>query len=443
MPSTHPAPWELTHPQQSPLPPPEDDEDTKAPYDDLIDQYATPFTKNAKHSVYSVDASAFDRGASSYSLDQKPSQISDKDLEGSTVHGHDWEYPPQKARPEEKVEKRNWLAALVPDSLACRLYLLTVLVETAIDLAIEADLLIRFHELDKNESSNKDIVERKMPVYLTIFVFAHVFQFALAVDAVAARNTLQFLFLAMFNALFLVYAIIQINEIRTSLPLGTKGLSHIPINVLTTIIPIVISVAELVYCGLGWKIYTEFGWKVYKFLGADRRIKGMYAWYQIFLCLIKFDLFFWVGFSIQFIWLVLNNNDAEYYLTCAALPLSVIVLVEGHLAARYENKMMMWSFMAGCVAALVYFVYKLVKVLRFKDTDPTIGAVWETLTTFSVLAILLLLATFIIACILMRNFGRGLKDQISKNQAAGLQRGKSLYVHRGPMATHPNRMSIE
>jgi hypothetical protein len=162
----------------------------------------------------------------------------------------------------------------------------------------------------------------------------------------------------MFNALFLVYAIIQINEIRTSLPAGTTGLSHIPINVLTTIIPIVISVAELVYCALGWKIYTEFGWKVYKFLGADRRIKTMYAWYQIFLCLIKFDLFFWVGFSIQFIWLVLNNNDAEYYLTCAALPLSLIVLIEGHLAVRYENKMMMWSFMGGCVAALVYFVYK-------------------------------------------------------------------------------------
>lgn len=168
---------------------------------------------------------------------------------------------------------------------------------------------------------------------------------------------------SVFNALFLVYAIIQINEIRTSLPSDTKGLSHIPIGVLTTIIPIVISVAELIYCGLGWKIYTEFGWKVYKFLGADRRIKAMYAWYQIFLCLIKFDLFFWVGFSIQFIWLVLNNNDAEYYLTCAALPLSLIVLIEGHLAARYENKMMMWSFMAGCVAAMVYFLYKVISSL--------------------------------------------------------------------------------
>ncbi|KAJ3978950.1 hypothetical protein F5890DRAFT_1646994 [Lentinula detonsa] len=36
--------------------------------------------------------------------------------------------------------------------------------------------------------------------------------------------------------------------------------SAIPINVLTTIIPIVISIAELAYyIGLGWKIYNEFG----------------------------------------------------------------------------------------------------------------------------------------------------------------------------------------
>lgn len=162
----------------------------------------------------------------------------------------------------------------------------------------------------------------------------------------------------MFNALFLVYAVIQIQEIQQSLPKGTTGISHIPIDVLTLIIPIVISVAELAYCVLGWWIYTEFGWKVYKYLGADRRIKTMYAHYQIFLCLVKFDLFFWVGFSVQFIWLVLNKDGAEYYLTCAALPLSLIVLIEGHLAARYENRMMMWTFMGGCVAALVYFVYK-------------------------------------------------------------------------------------
>ena len=47
---------------------------------------------------------------------------------------------------------------LIPDSIACRLYLLTVLVETAIDLAIEADLLIRLHEFDKDDKDTLDFV---------------------------------------------------------------------------------------------------------------------------------------------------------------------------------------------------------------------------------------------------------------------------------------------
>lgn len=161
----------------------------------------------------------------------------------------------------------------------------------------------------------------------------------------------------LFNLLFLLYAIIQIGEIQNATT-TTDGIIHLPVNVLTNIIPAVISAAEIAYIALGWKIYNEFGWKVYKFLGADRRIKKMYASYQIFLCLVKFDLFFWVGFSVQFLWLVLSNNDWEYYVTWAALPLSVVLIVEGHLAARHENKWMMATFMSGCIGALVYFVYK-------------------------------------------------------------------------------------
>ena len=47
---------------------------------------------------------------------------------------------------------------------------MTILVETAIDLAIEGDLLVRIHEVDT--VSGKDIVSRKMPVYLAIFALA-------------------------------------------------------------------------------------------------------------------------------------------------------------------------------------------------------------------------------------------------------------------------------
>ena len=88
---------------------------------------------------------------------------------------------------------------ILPDSWACRLFVITVLVETTIDLAIEGDLFVRL----------QDSGSIKMPVYLSVFALAQyaspfipcpcfdircsVFQFVLAVDAVYARNTLQFI----------------------------------------------------------------------------------------------------------------------------------------------------------------------------------------------------------------------------------------------------------
>jgi len=163
-----------------------------------------------------------------------------------------------------------------------------------------------------------------------------------------------------FNALFLVYAVIQSYEVRHSVTTVSSqgGFSHVKIDILTTALPIVIGIAELAYIALAWTIYNEFGWKVYKFLGADRQIKKMFAVYQIYLCIVKFDVFFWVGFFVQFTLLVLDHNSFEFYMTCAAVPLSIVLLVEGHMAARYENKWMMTTFLFGCLGAMVYFCYK-------------------------------------------------------------------------------------
>lgn len=95
----------------------------------------------------------------------------------------------------------------MPESLACRLYVITVLIETTIDLVIEGELLLRVR---KETKDNDQISSRKMPVYLSIFALAQcvcglvpnmhqtdaafsVFQLVMAVDAVYARNTLQFI----------------------------------------------------------------------------------------------------------------------------------------------------------------------------------------------------------------------------------------------------------
>jgi len=405
--------------------------DFKSSFDDLIDEYSSPYSANSHHQTYAVQAPGLDqqqhRRGPSYPLSHKPTlskQSNDSSHDLTAVA-----YPPKP--PQKQIDTRGFWAKILPESLACRLFVITVLVETAIDLTIEAELLLRVHDSGNElDQENPD----KMPVYLSIFALAHVFQFAMAIDAVYARNTLQFLLLTVFNALFLVYAIVQISEIREVVSDSTS-------KMLTTIIPIVISVAELAYIALGWKIYKEFGWKVYKFLGADRRIKKMYAKYQIYECLVKFDVFFWAGFSVQFIWLVLKKNDWEYYVTIAAMPLSLILLVEGHLAARHENKWMMATFMSGCVGAMIYFVYKLVKLLMYKDT-PELQLVWKTLMIFSVISIVLLVATFILSVLVMQNFGRGLKGALTRK--ATHQRFGSAHpaAYSGPASMNPNRMSI-
>jgi len=445
--SGYPPPQHANHPS----------EEYKASYDDLVDEHATPYGRNAQHQTFAIESPILGSPAQHRRVPSIPS-LQQKQSYSSEFDGKFTEEDLRPRAPrilpvkgEKEVDTRTVWQKILPESMACRFYVITVLVQTTIDLAVEGDLLVRFHEADKNNSNQtvQDSTAEKMPVYLGIFAFAHVFQFAMAVDAVYARNTLQFISLTMFNALFLVYAIIQITEIQQSSDLSdTTGFSHIPINVLTTVIPIVIAIAELIYVGLAWKIYNEFGWKVYKFLGADRRIKKMYANYQVFQCLVKFDVFFWVGFSVQFIWLVLNSSDWEYYVTCAALPLSVVLLVEGHLAARHENKLMMVTFISGCVSALIYFVYKLMRVIMYTtdSSNPTrqaqFRAVYKSLTTFSVIAIVLLLATFVFAIIVMRNFGRGLKSTMTKNKHEHTRWG-SQHLHHRAMSANPNRMSID
>ncbi|KAF8203261.1 hypothetical protein BJ912DRAFT_943417 [Pholiota molesta] len=372
------------------------EEDFKASYDDLIDDYSEPYAANARHQTFTVGTpnQTHHRGTS---IPLSSKSVFTSKQSDDTHETSSYGYPP--AVPKE-IDTRVF---------GKRFYVATVLLFLRVREKNHAAAAQSGSDTDSNDATSR------MPVYLSIFALAHVFQFVMAVDAVYARNTLQFLCLTIFNALFLLYAIIQIKEIRDAMAnTSTGGVSNIPIDVLTTIIPIVISIAEIAYIGLGWKIYNEFGWKVYKFLGADRRIKKMYADYQIYECLVKFDVFFWAGFSVQFIWLVLQDTDWEYY-----------------------NKWMMASFMSGCVGAMIYFIYKLIKVLLYKNSDQ-FKLVWKSLTVFSVIAIVLLFATFAYSVVVLRNFGRGLKDALTRKA-----QGFGVPVHRRAASTNLNRMSID
>ncbi|KAF8710734.1 Golgi apparatus membrane protein [Rhizoctonia solani] len=388
----------------------------------------------------------------------------DPDPESATIDAVNQHHAPDSGEDPPSGRTATLLARLrrlVPNSFYCRLYLLVVLVESTIDVVIEGIIYLKMKDaldgLEAASSTDKqanDLTIKRLPVYLGIFAFAHVYQFILAMFAVHQRNIMQFVFLGLFNMALLTYSVIQISEIRVKSDVVIKEASQQIVKILTSTIPCVISLAQIVYVGLAWKIYQEFGWKVYKLLGADRLVKKMYAHYLFYECLIKFDGFFWVGFS--YLALVLSPGDVEYYLTMAMTPGCFLILLVGHLAARHENKWMMISFFLGCLCALIYFTYKLYRIFSLRELPDYIG-VWKSHSIFAAISILFLLITFGSGLLVWNNFGKGLKKQMDKADHAKKQAenmGISGHKRTGTVASsymmngtngpkRNNRMSIE
>lgn len=191
---------------------------------------------------------------------------------------------------------------------------------------------------------------------------------------------------------------IQMDEVKTILGTGEDGstitgeteysLLHVSVAMQTAFILGVIAAAEVGFIVLSWYIYQvrrldrenleskaeplcvdkDFGWEIYKGtqfgpndlenklsgclssidLGADLAIKRYYLHHQIFVCSIRFAAFFFLGFGVQFIFLVLPQTDPEYYITIGALPVSILLLLLGAFAAQYEN---LWAMVCTCALA--------------------------------------------------------------------------------------------
>ncbi|KAM0719965.1 hypothetical protein Q7P37_004100 [Cladosporium fusiforme] len=365
------------------------------------------------------------------------------------------------------VQKRGcWRSMMwLPNSRWTWSFALVALFQAIIALAIEGYVFGRF-EVSLNEYSKGTSASHSVPTYLALFIFGFLYQLVLVYDALRAKNTIQVIGLCLYNAGMLVYSGVQLAQVKEAIdalivPEG-GGPPQIDVDIWDKIYyfllacPCVIALGTILLSGVAWKLYREFAWTIYKNISADLRLKRRYLTFQIYIALLKFDFFFFLAFTVQFLVIVGSNfTDFEFYLTIVAVPVTVCFLLFAAFVTRRESYIGQAIMVVVYFAAMAYFIFKLVRMYDKGDMQK-VGEYLparKALTVFAVITIILLIATIVTACLCTRNFNKGLKPHIQKRKVENSDNVKnSTYGAYGaedfqgpahPLGQIPNRMTID
>ncbi|KAI9104096.1 hypothetical protein DFS34DRAFT_306313 [Phlyctochytrium arcticum] len=264
-----------------------------------------------------------------------------------------------------------------------------------------------------------------LTIYHVLFIFAQFFQWILAADAVYTSSMIQLVSTTLYNVALFGYSLMQFKQARD---IGIKlGLDN-PLSTHPTLVPEIIVIIAMSIFALGWvlisqRLYRVFGWSIFKSLGADITVRNRLKMYHIYMMLLKLDVFFFLGFDIQYLVLVLLNNEDEslrWTHGLIAIPFTFILLILAYFAIRRENNIFMTLTLLGLSGGIGYLISKLVDVIKNGDSPKYSGS-RNSLTFFEAITLALSIATFFVGIINFRNFGKGLKEQLNKAKGQSLE----------------------
>ncbi|MCJ1484254.1 hypothetical protein MMC06_004422 [Schaereria dolodes] len=335
----------------------------------------------------------------------------------------------------------------VPTSAWTWAFVAVAFIQAAVVLGFEAYVFAVFQGELRPDGDHQQY-ERTIPTFLTLYIFGFIYQLFLVYDALRLKNTIQIIGLCMYNMLLLIYAAVQMDQIRSAV-LFLNLFGDISLDVwaktrpFLVAIPCVLALGTTLMSIVAWKLYDEFAWTIYKHISADLRMKRRYLTFQIYITLLKFDFFFFLGFTIQFVVIVVNTKDPEFGLTIAAIPISVAILIMAAVWTRRESRAGMTIIIFLYFAAMAYFLFKLVRMYHGPKVAQFLP-VRRNLTTFAVITVILIVLTIVNAIMCTLNFNKGLKPHIATRKLESDD--EKAYMTEMPNLAHgpaPSRMTID
>lgn len=259
-------------------------------------------------------------------------------------------------------------------------------------------------------------------IYLSLFIFAAFYQVLLTIIGLKTKNMLLLAMLCIFYGCMLIYTGIQFEEVGFSISNGlspswqqsTRGTN------IATIVVIALTLVSQVYMIFG-VLRKNVKWFRYKKIGGDLHIKKMYTIFQIHRALLIFDFFFFIGFTVQFIVIMIaNKKSLEFILTVCVLPLTILVLFASDFATTREIKLLTICTISLFLMSCAYVLFKIIRLYTKYSSAYNIGVTpgsyfpgRKSLVTFGIITLILLLLTVTIECIMLKNYNHGLLPLVS------------------------------